>query len=58
MKQKELAPMTIQCSDCRQAFTFTVGEQNFYAEKGFTPPKRCPECRATRKANREKGGAR
>lgn len=55
MKQEELVPMTIQCGDCRQAFTFTVGEQEFYAEQGFTQPKRCRDCRAVRKARREAG---
>lgn len=55
MKQNELVPMTIQCADCHQEFTFTIGEQEFYAEKGFTPPKRCRECRAARKAKREEG---
>ena len=33
-------------------FTFTVGEQEFYAEKGLVnKPKRCPECRKTRRMN-------
>ena len=41
---------SIQCSDCGANFTFTVGEQEFFAGKGFTnEPKRCPECRQTRK---------
>jgi CxxC-x17-CxxC domain-containing protein len=44
---------SIQCSDCGQEFTFTVGEQEFYASKGFTnEPRRCPECRRVRKAER------
>ncbi len=58
MKQKGLAPLTIQCDDCHQEFIFSVGEQAFFAERNFTPPKRCPECRAVRKANRQKGAAR
>ena len=34
-------------------FVFTEGEQQFYAEKGFTnEPQRCPECRKARKAQR------
>ncbi|MCX6004641.1 MAG: zinc-ribbon domain-containing protein [Chloroflexi bacterium] len=41
---------SIQCSDCRATFTFTTGEQEFFASKGFTSePKRCPQCRRTRK---------
>lgn len=43
---------TLTCKDCNATFTFTVGEQQFYAEKGFTnEPTRCPECRKARKAN-------
>lgn len=43
---------TLNCKDCNSAFTFTVGEQQFYSEKGFTnEPTRCPDCRKARKAN-------
>ena len=43
---------TIQCSDCGRTFTFTAQEQEFYASKGYTnEPKRCPECRRSRKAD-------
>jgi len=43
----------IACVDCGQEFTFTSGEQEFYAQRGFTePPKRCASCRALRKAQR------
>lgn len=44
------------CEDCGSEFTFTVGEQEFYAEKGLVnKPKRCPECRkARRQKNRKK----
>lgn len=45
---------SIQCSDCGTAFTFTAGEQEFFASKGYTnDPKRCPSCRQARKAERE-----
>ena len=37
-------------------FAFTEREQAFYAEKGFTEPRRCPSCRASRKAARSGGG--
>ena len=41
---------TIACRDCGQNFTFTVGEQEFFAQKGFTnEPSRCPDCRASRR---------
>lgn len=41
---------TLVCKDCGQEFTFTAGEQEFYAEKGFTnEPQRCKACRSARK---------
>lgn len=41
---------TIVCKDCGQEFTFTVGEQEFYDEKGFTnEPVRCSDCRRKKK---------
>ena len=43
---------TLTCSDCGQEFTFTASEQDFYAERGFTEPRRCGSCRAARKAQR------
>ena len=50
----------IVCKDCGQEFTFTVGEQEFYKEKGFdNEPVRCPACRRARKQqnNRKIGRA-
>jgi len=49
---------TINCRDCRQDFTFTEGEQDFYAQREFSEPKRCKPCRDERKARREGGGRR
>jgi CxxC-x17-CxxC domain-containing protein len=44
---------SLQCSDCGRTFTFGAQEQEFYHTKGFTnEPKRCPECRQARKAER------
>src|SRR6516164_6273245 len=52
-----LTDQTLNCRDCHQAFTFTVGEQEFYASRGLTnSPTRCPECRAAHKASRNGGG--
>jgi len=43
---------TIVCKDCGADFTFTAGEQEFYAEKGFdNEPKKCKECRQKAKRN-------
>jgi CxxC-x17-CxxC domain-containing protein len=47
---------TLTCRDCGQAFTFTGGEQDFYAARGYSEPSRCGDCRAQRKAEREAGG--
>lgn len=48
-----MADKILTCKDCGKEFTFTEGEQAFYAEKGFTnEPARCPECRKARKAAR------
>jgi CxxC-x17-CxxC domain-containing protein len=49
---------TLTCADCGQEFVFTASEQDFYAQRGFTEPRRCASCRASRKAarNAESGG--
>lgn len=42
---------TLVCKDCGAEFVFTVGEQEFYKEKGFdNEPQRCPDCRKARKS--------
>lgn len=47
---------TLTCADCGQEFSFTAGEQEFYAQRGFTEsPKRCVSCRQIRKAQRSRG---
>jgi CxxC-x17-CxxC domain-containing protein len=51
-----MSDRTLTCRDCGQAFTFTAGEQAFYAERGYSEPLRCPSCRAARKQQRSAGG--
>ena len=47
----------LQCVDCGATFTFSANEQEFFASKGFTnEPKRCPDCRTSRKQERGGGG--
>jgi len=46
---------TLTCADCGQDFTFTASEQQFYADRQFSEPRRCATCRAVRKEAR--GGA-
>lgn len=42
----------IVCLDCRQEFTWTAGEQQFYMSKDppLSEPKRCKPCREAKKA--------
>jgi CxxC-x17-CxxC domain-containing protein len=47
--------VTLTCRDCGQGFTFTAGEQDFYASRGFSEPTRCPDCRSARRAERDRG---
>jgi CxxC-x17-CxxC domain-containing protein len=51
-----MADKTLTCRDCGTTFTFTEGEQDFYAQKGYSEPTRCPDCRAAKKAARQSGG--
>ncbi|OGF59564.1 MAG: cytochrome C551 [Candidatus Fischerbacteria bacterium RBG_13_37_8] len=45
---------TLVCKECNRQFTFTEGEQKFYAEKGFeNEPQRCPECRKAHKQQKQ-----
>ena len=44
----------IICCDCKESFSFTVKDQEFYTRMNFTDkPKRCRNCRSVRKASRE-----
>lgn len=48
---------TLTCRDCGNEFTFTAGEQSFFAEKGLVnSPSRCPNCRQNRKQQQGGGG--
>jgi CxxC-x17-CxxC domain-containing protein len=47
----------LNCADCGIDFVFSASEQEFFAQKGFTSaPKRCPSCRAQRRASGASGG--
>ena len=44
---------TLTCVECNQSFVFTADDQQYHADKGYTnEPKRCPNCRQARRANR------
>jgi len=50
-----LSDKSLTCVECGSQFPFTVGEQEFFASRGFTnEPKRCSQCRAARKS--QQGG--
>jgi CxxC-x17-CxxC domain-containing protein len=46
----------LTCADCGETFTFTGGDQEFYAARGYQTPKRCRNCRDQRKASGGGGG--
>lgn len=47
----------LTCVDCGTSFVFTAGEQEKFADLGFTnEPKRCAPCRAAKKASGGGGG--
>lgn len=49
-----LGDKTLVCTSCGKEFIFTSGEQEFYASHGLqNDPKRCPECRAVRRRERQ-----
>jgi len=52
-----MADKTLTCRDCGNTFTFTEGEQDFYSQKGYSEPTRCPDCRAAKKAARNDSGS-
>ena len=39
----------LTCVGCGDSFTFTVRDQQFFAQKGFAPPKRCRTCAAKKR---------
>ena len=46
----------IVCTGCGAPFNFTEAEQDFYAQKGFSEPRKCKPCRDAAKAARQGGG--
>ena len=48
----------ISCAECGNTFPFTEREQEYYAEKNLSQPKRCKTCRDARRSNFGGGGSR
>jgi len=55
INELELNDQTIICVDCNKKFTYTEGEQRYFISKELSTPKRCPECRKSRKLSIVKG---
>lgn len=49
----EVQDKEIRCVDCEKIFIFGVGEQEFYAKKKYSEPKRCKECRKIKRESRK-----
>lgn len=45
----------VRCGNCRENFTITFGEKDFYDGKGFQLPKKCPSCRGNQGYNNSAG---
>lgn len=58
MYELNYSDQQLQCVECGKIFDFSSEDQEFYATKGYSSPKRCPECRESRKArnNHSRGG--
>lgn len=55
----EYTDKTLNCVDCNSEFVHTAGQQEFFAQKGFTnEPKRCAPCREAKKAKTGGGDRR
>lgn len=48
-----MSDQQITCVACGRSFPWSSGEQRYYAERGLQPPKRCPDCRAHRRAEQQ-----
>jgi CxxC-x17-CxxC domain-containing protein len=47
----------LSCQDCGSSFVFSADDQQYHADKGFdNEPKRCPNCRASRRTSGGGGG--
>jgi hypothetical protein len=52
----QIADQTLNCCDCPNTFLFTPRDQEFFAQQGWTPPRRCKTCRDQKKARANEGG--
>ena len=49
-ESSEITAKNLSCVDCQNPFIFSIGEQEFYRNRGFShTPKRCPNCRTSKR---------
>jgi CxxC-x17-CxxC domain-containing protein len=46
---------SLTCVQCGTEFVFSADDQSFHASRGYQDPKRCPRCRAERRAMSNNG---
>jgi len=49
-----IAAISVKCKTCNKVFAMNRREIMWYSNMGYPLPKRCPECRAKRRKEREK----
>ncbi len=49
MENNVLDALEITCERCGNKFVMPPAEQKFYHDRGFSMPKKCPECRKLRR---------
>lgn len=52
METDTLQDQVLVCRYCGQQFTWSVGEQKFYADRYLFPPRTCPEHRTSTRRRR------
>ena len=56
MLNQQFEDQQLQCVECGEEFIFSAEDQEFYQQKRYSEPKRCPTCRANRKVRNAGGG--
>lgn len=49
LQGEETGDLRLKCWDCGKRFTFSIDEQRFFKQKGYSYPKSCKSCRGRRK---------
>ena len=48
--------LQLTCTDCGRKFSYSREDQAFFTERGYSEPKRCKDCRLSKKIKTEQGG--